>query len=211
MDIPPADPTGREAAYDIQVELYAVLGHSKVQVKQLLKLGRGAVVELDRKINEPIDLVVNDKLVGHGEVMVVDDRLGITITDMLKVGEAINRRLSVRHPRKIRIFRLHTAKVSESVARRSEVTQNDATFEGTLRGRADFRCPRPLWSDPAGNRLFVGSIVLSTNDFLIFLQPEGFIMVFGGTLAATFVAFESSYILRTFRLIGSIFFTQKIG
>lgn len=84
IDIPPADPTGREAAYDIQVELYAVLGHSKVQVKQLLKLGRGAVVELDRKINEPIDLVVNDKLVGHGEVMVVDDRLGITITDMLK-------------------------------------------------------------------------------------------------------------------------------
>ena len=62
-----------------------------------------------------------------------------------------------------------------------------------------------------GIGLFVGSIVLSTNDFLIFLQPEGFIMVFGGTLAATFVAFESSYILRTFRLIGSIFFTQKIG
>lgn len=75
---------GREAAYDIQVELYAVLGHATVQVKQLLKLGRGAVVELDRKINEPIDLFVNKKLVGHGDVVVVDDRLGVTVTDMLK-------------------------------------------------------------------------------------------------------------------------------
>lgn len=76
--------TGREAAYDISVELNAVLGHAKVQVKQLLKLGRGAVVELDRKINEPIDLFVNEKLVGKGEVVVVDDRLGVTVTEMLK-------------------------------------------------------------------------------------------------------------------------------
>ncbi len=75
---------GREAAYDIQVELYAVLGHANVQVKQLLKLGRGAVVELDRKINEPIDLFVNKMLVGRGEVVVVEDRLGVTVTDMLK-------------------------------------------------------------------------------------------------------------------------------
>lgn len=75
---------GKEAAYDIQVELSAVLGHANVQVKQLLKLGRGAVVELDRKINEPIDLYVNKLLVGRGEVVVVDDRLGVTVTDMLK-------------------------------------------------------------------------------------------------------------------------------
>lgn len=80
----PMSDDGREAAYDVQLELSAVLGHAKVQVKQLLKLGRGAVVELDRKINEPIDLVVNKRLVGRGEVVVVDDRLGVTITDMLK-------------------------------------------------------------------------------------------------------------------------------
>jgi flagellar motor switch protein FliN/FliY len=79
-----ASGAGKEAAYDITVELYAVLGHSNVQVKQLLKLGRGAVVELDRKINEPIDLMVNKMLVGRGEVVVVDDRLGVTVTDMLK-------------------------------------------------------------------------------------------------------------------------------
>jgi flagellar motor switch protein FliN/FliY len=85
-DDSPGGGTGssREAAYDIQVELSAVLGHANVQVKQLLKLGRGAVVELDRKINEPIDLFVNKKLVGHGEVVVVEDRLGVTVTTMLK-------------------------------------------------------------------------------------------------------------------------------
>ncbi|OIQ81004.1 flagellar motor switch protein FliN [mine drainage metagenome] len=76
--------SSKEAAYDIQVELSAVLGHANVQVKQLLKLGRGAVVELDRKINEPIDLYVNKMLVGRGEVVIVDDRLGVTVTDMLK-------------------------------------------------------------------------------------------------------------------------------
>jgi flagellar motor switch protein FliN/FliY len=75
---------GREAAYDIKVEVSAVLGSAQVQVKQLLKLGRGAVVELDRKINEPIDLVVNKTLVGRGEVVVLDDRLGVTVTDMVK-------------------------------------------------------------------------------------------------------------------------------
>ena len=79
-----ASGAGREAAYDIEIELSAVLGHANVQVKQLLKLGRGAVVELDRKINEPIDLIVNKMPVGRGEVVVVDDRLGVTVTDMLK-------------------------------------------------------------------------------------------------------------------------------
>jgi flagellar motor switch protein FliN/FliY len=75
---------GREAAYDITVEVSAVLGSAQVPVKQLLKLGRGAVVELERKINEPIDLVVNKTLVGRGEVVVLDDRLGVTVSDMVK-------------------------------------------------------------------------------------------------------------------------------
>jgi flagellar motor switch protein FliN/FliY len=81
-------PSGREAAFDVSVELSAVLGHANVQIKQLLKLGRGAVVELDRKINEPIDLFVNKKLVGKGEVVVVDDRLGVSVTEMLRSSNA---------------------------------------------------------------------------------------------------------------------------
>ncbi|MBF0333932.1 MAG: flagellar motor switch protein FliN [Alphaproteobacteria bacterium] len=80
------DPSSKEAAYDISVDVYAVLGRATVQVKQLLKLGRGAVVELDRRVNEPIDLYVNKLLVGRGEVVVVDDRIGVTITDMVRGG-----------------------------------------------------------------------------------------------------------------------------
>ena len=77
-------PTGREAAYDVTVELSAVLGHANVQIKQLLKLGRGAVVELDRKVGEAIDIYVNNRLVARGEVVVVEDRLGVTMTEIIK-------------------------------------------------------------------------------------------------------------------------------
>ena len=73
-----------EAIYDIPVEISAVLGHTKMPVSQLLKLGRGAVVELDRKVGEAIDIYVNNRLVARGEVVVVDDRLGITMTEIIK-------------------------------------------------------------------------------------------------------------------------------
>ena len=55
-----------------------------IQVNQLLKLGRGAVVELDRKVGESIDIYVNDRLVARGEVVVVEDKLGITMTEIIK-------------------------------------------------------------------------------------------------------------------------------
>jgi len=73
-----------EAVYDIPVQLSAVLGKAHMQVSQLLKLGRGAVVELDRKVGEAIDIYVNDRLVARGEVVVVEERLGITMTEIIK-------------------------------------------------------------------------------------------------------------------------------
>ena len=73
-----------EAVYDIPVTVSAVLGKSTMQVSQLLKLGRGAVVELDRKLGEAIDIYVNNRLVARGEVVVVEDRLGITMTEIIK-------------------------------------------------------------------------------------------------------------------------------
>ena len=74
-----------EAVYDIPVQVSAVLGRSSMQVSQLLKLGRGAVVELDRKVGEAIDIYVNDRLVARGEVVVVEDRLGVTMTEIIKM------------------------------------------------------------------------------------------------------------------------------
>ncbi|MFN4089776.1 MAG: flagellar motor switch protein FliN [Alphaproteobacteria bacterium] len=76
--------TELEAVYDIPVQMSAVLGKATMQVSQLLKLGRGAVVELDRKVGEAIDIYVNNRLVARGEVVVVDDRLGVTMTEIIK-------------------------------------------------------------------------------------------------------------------------------
>ncbi|MCW5700494.1 MAG: flagellar motor switch protein FliN [Rhodospirillales bacterium] len=73
-----------EAVYDIPVQVSAVLGKASMEVNQLLKLGRGAVVELDRKVGEAIDIYVNNRLVARGEVVVVEDRLGVTMTEIVK-------------------------------------------------------------------------------------------------------------------------------
>src|SRR6516165_2589218 len=77
-----------EAVYDIPVTVSAVLGKATMQVNQLLKLGRGAVVELDRKLGEAIDIYVNNRLVARGEVVVVEDRLGVTMTEIIKTDRA---------------------------------------------------------------------------------------------------------------------------
>jgi flagellar motor switch protein FliN/FliY len=78
-----------EAVYDIQVTVSAVLGKATMQVSQLLKLGRGAVVELDRKLGEAIDIYVNNRLVARGEVVMVDEtRLGVTMTEIVKADRA---------------------------------------------------------------------------------------------------------------------------
>lgn len=89
--ISPPEPSGPrnardlEAVYDIPVTVSAVLGKATMQVAQLLKLGRGAVVELDRKLGEAIDIYVNNRLVARGEVVMVDDnRLGVTMTEIVK-------------------------------------------------------------------------------------------------------------------------------
>lgn len=73
-----------EAVYEVPVNVTAVLGKSTMQVSELLKLGRGAVVELDRKVGEAIDIYVNNRLVARGEVVVVEDRLGVTMTEIVK-------------------------------------------------------------------------------------------------------------------------------
>lgn len=77
-----------DAVYDIPVQVQAVLGKSTMQVSQLLKLGRGAVVELDRKVGEAVDIYVNNRLVARGEVVVVNERLGVTMTEIIKTDHA---------------------------------------------------------------------------------------------------------------------------
>jgi flagellar motor switch protein FliN/FliY len=73
-----------DAVMGVPVEVAAVLGKAEMNVSNLLKLGRGAVIELDRKVGEAIDIYVNNRLVARGEVVVVEDRLGITMTEIIK-------------------------------------------------------------------------------------------------------------------------------
>jgi flagellar motor switch protein FliN/FliY len=87
-DSRPQNAKDLEAVYDIPVQISAVLGRATMQVSQLLKLGRGAVVELDRKVGEAIDIYVNNRLVARGEVVVVDERLGVTMTEIVKADRA---------------------------------------------------------------------------------------------------------------------------
>jgi flagellar motor switch protein FliN len=87
---PPTNAKELEAVYDIPVQVSAVLGKANMQVSQLLKLGRGAIVELDRKVGEAIDIYVNNRLVARGEVVVVEEHLGVTMTEIIKVDRSGN-------------------------------------------------------------------------------------------------------------------------
>lgn len=79
------DENGEElAAKQISVDVTAVLGTANLQISQLLKLGRGAVVELDRKTSDPVDLYVNRTRIAKGDVIVVEDHIAVTITDVIK-------------------------------------------------------------------------------------------------------------------------------
>ncbi len=80
----PKSSSDLEAVYDVPVLVSAVLGKSTMQINKLLKLDKGAIVQLDRKIGEAVDIFVNNRLVARGEVVVIEDRLGITMTEIIK-------------------------------------------------------------------------------------------------------------------------------
>jgi flagellar motor switch protein FliN/FliY len=77
-----------EAVFDVPVQVSAVLGRSKMDVSDLLKLGPGTVLELDRRVGEAIDIYVNNRLVARGEVVLVEDKLGVTMTEIIKAERA---------------------------------------------------------------------------------------------------------------------------
>lgn len=74
--------------YDVPVNIKAVLGRATLDVASLLRLGRGSLIELDRKVGEAIDIHVNNRLVARGELVVVDERLGVTMTEIIKDNDA---------------------------------------------------------------------------------------------------------------------------
>ena len=73
-----------EAVFDVPVRISVVLGRSRMPISKLLKMDVGTVVELDRQVGEAIDIYVNDRLVARGEIVLVEDRLGVTMTEIIK-------------------------------------------------------------------------------------------------------------------------------
>jgi flagellar motor switch protein FliN len=91
--VEPEGPTSRsaadlEAVFDVPVQVSAVLGRARMDIGDLLKLGPGTVLELDRKVGEAIDIYVNNRLVARGEVVLVEEKLGVTMTEIIKAERA---------------------------------------------------------------------------------------------------------------------------
>lgn len=78
-----------EMLYDLNLNVIAELGRTKMQIREILELGRGSVVEIDKLAGDPVDLYINDKKLGEGEVVVVDDHFGVRITNLLTAAERV--------------------------------------------------------------------------------------------------------------------------
>ncbi len=80
----PVGAAGLEAVHDVPVKVQAVLGRARMPIGDLLALSSGTVLELDRRVGEPVDIFVNDRLIARGEVVLIDNALGVTLTEIVR-------------------------------------------------------------------------------------------------------------------------------
>lgn len=85
------DPEKMELILDIPVSVSVEIGRTKMTIRNLLQLNQGGIVALDRLAGEPLDVLVNGTLVAHGEVVVVNDKFGVRLTDIVSKAERIKR------------------------------------------------------------------------------------------------------------------------
>jgi len=82
-------PRGLDFLYDIPLQISVEVGRSRILLKDLLKMDEGYVIELDKLANEPLDLYVNSKLIARGEAIMVGDKFGIRLTDVVSTADRI--------------------------------------------------------------------------------------------------------------------------
>lgn len=80
-----------EAILDIPVTLSVEIGRTRINIRNLLQLNQGSVVELDRLAGEPLDVLVNGTLIAHGEVVIVNERFGIRLTDVVSPADRVRK------------------------------------------------------------------------------------------------------------------------
>lgn len=73
-----------EAVFDVPVTVQAVLGRSRMEISKLMALKAGQVVDLDRRVGEPVDVFVNNRLIARGEIVLIDSALGVTLTEIVR-------------------------------------------------------------------------------------------------------------------------------
>lgn len=78
------DPSGLEAVHEVPVKVQAVLGRSRMDIGSLMKLRTGDVLELDRRVGEPVDIFVNNRPIARGEIVLIDGSIGVTLTEIVK-------------------------------------------------------------------------------------------------------------------------------
>ena len=88
---PAGEPANLENILDIPVTLSVEIGNTRISIRNLLQLNQGSVVELDRLAGEPLDVLINGTLIAHGEVVVVNDKFGIRLTDVVSTRERVTK------------------------------------------------------------------------------------------------------------------------
>ena len=90
-DIPISDNPDLEVVLDIPVKIAMEVGSTQITIRNLLQLNQGSVIELERLAGEPLDVLVNGTLIAHGEVVVVNEKFGIRVTDVISPSERIKK------------------------------------------------------------------------------------------------------------------------
>ena len=85
----PAEPLDLDFILDIPLQVRVEVGRTRLMIQELLQLGKGSVIELNKLLGEPFEVLVNEKLVARGEVVVVNDRFGIRITDIISPSDRV--------------------------------------------------------------------------------------------------------------------------
>ena len=86
-----SDELNLDVILDVPVTLSMEIGRTQINIRNLLQLNQGSVVELDRFAGEPLDILVNGTLIAHGEVVVINDKFGIRLTDVISLSERVKR------------------------------------------------------------------------------------------------------------------------
>ena len=155
--------------FDVPVQVSAVLGRARMEVGDLLKLGPGTVLELDRKVGEAIDIYVNNRLVARGEVVLVEDKLGVTMTEIIKAERGL---MSARSGRKRKETTMRLLIVGTLKGQLTTATKIAMDRGATVTHAADIAQALAVLRSGRGADLLMVDVALDIRDLVRALEAE---------------------------------------